>query len=139
MNSLRHLIENPIRAFALLCVAATSGFLAYVNLKLIAILSSPSWCATALQAEKITPGNTFVGLTACIDILKMQVGALAQVILINSGTFALCLGTLVIIVVAGARLAGKIFGGEVDVSRQDALPVQVVNQPENPVPVEPSA
>jgi hypothetical protein len=43
-----------------------------------------------------------------------------------------------VIVIAGAKLAGKIFGNEVDVSRQDATPVQVVNAPSEPVPVTPS-
>ena len=73
-----------------------------------------------MQAERITPGSTFVGLTACIDLLKMQLGALAKTLLIVIGTFALCLGVLVVIVLAGARLAGKMFGNEIDVSRQDA-------------------
>lgn len=119
MTLVRHLFENPIRAFALLCVAATSGFFGYLGLRLVGIISSPSWCATALQAERITPGNTFVGLTACVEILKMQVGSLANALLIVIGTFALCLGVLVVIVIAGARLAGKLFGNELDVSRQD--------------------
>jgi hypothetical protein len=118
MKTLQHLFENPIRAFALLCVAACSIFLGYVNLKLIDLLSGPDWCGKAIQAERITPGQTFQGLTGCIDIMKLQLGALAKVLLINSGTFALCLGVLVVIVIAGARLAGKLFGGEIDVSRQ---------------------
>ncbi len=113
----RHLFENPIRAFALVCVAATSGFLAYINLVLIDILRSPEWCAKAVQAERITPGNSFQGLTGCIDIMKLQIGSLAKVLLINSGTFALCLGVLVVIVVAGARLAGKLFGNEIDIDQ----------------------
>ena len=120
MRGLRHLFENPIRAFALLCVAVTSGFLGVVIWRLIGIISSPDWCSRALQAERITPGNTFAGLTACVDILKMQVGSLAQVLTISVGTLALCLGVLVVIVIAGAKLAGKIFGQEIDVARQDA-------------------
>lgn len=117
--SLRHLFENPIRLFALLCVAATSAFLCYVVYWLIEILSSPDWCARVLQAEKITPGATFAGLIACIDIAKLQVESLARVLVISVGTMALCLGVLVVIVIAGARLAGKVFGQELDVSRQD--------------------
>lgn len=110
-------LVNPIRAFALVCVAATSAFFAYLAYWLISILSSPEWCAKAVQAERITPGNTFAGLLGCIDILKMQVGSLAQALLIVIGTFALCLGVLVVIVIAGAKLAGKILGNEVNVSR----------------------
>lgn len=116
--SLRSLFENPIRAFALLCVAATSALLGYIIVWLIEIISSPDWCSRAIQAEKITPGNTFVGLTACIEIMKLQVGSLANVLLISVGTLALCLGVLVVIVLAGARLAAKLFGNEVDVSRE---------------------
>lgn len=118
--SLRNLFENPIRLFALVCVAGTSVFLMYLIVSLKDILSSPAWCGQAMQAEKITPGNTFVGLTACIDILKLQIEALSQALTISVGTLALCLGVLVVIVIAGARLAGKVFGQEIDVSRQDA-------------------
>jgi hypothetical protein len=123
---IQHMVDNPIRAFALICVAATSGFLGYVNLKLIDLLSSPEWCSKAIQAERITPGNTFQGLTGCIDILKIQLNALAKVLLINSGTFAICLGVLVIIVVAGARFVGKLFGNEVDIDQ--------IGQPRGPAP-----
>lgn len=129
--------DHPIRAFALLCVAATSVFLGYLALKLIDTLSSPNWCSTALQAERITARDTFVGLTACVDLLTIQLKALATNSQIVIGTFALCLGVLVVIVIAGARIAGKLpDGSEVDLSRQDAMPVEVVNKPDAPVPVE---
>jgi hypothetical protein len=62
--SLPHLLrDQPIRAFALACVAATSVFLGYLALTLIDTLSSPTWCSTALQAERITQKDSFVGLT----------------------------------------------------------------------------
>lgn len=112
-------LDNPIRVFALACVVATSILFGYLAIHLIGILQSPDWCGRAIQADRITPGSTFVGLTGCMDLLKMQVGALAKALLIVIGTFALCLGVLMVIVVAGARLAGKLFGNEVDVSRQD--------------------
>jgi hypothetical protein len=111
--------DNPIRIFALVCVAGTSIFFGYLAIRLIGILQSPDWCGRAIQADRITAGSTFVGLTGCMDLLKMQVGALAKALLIVIGTFALCLGVLMVIVVAGARLAGKLFGNEVDVSRDD--------------------
>ena len=119
METLR---AHPIRAFALLCVAVSSAFLAYLALKLIGTLSSPTWCGAALQAERITAKDSFVGLTACVDLLKIQLNALALNSQIVIGTFALCLGVLVVIVIAGARLAGKGPGGvEFDVSRDDAV------------------
>lgn len=121
MTVMENLRSHPIRAFALLCVAATSAFLGYLALKLIAVLSSPNWCSTALQAEKITAKDTFVGLTACVELLKIQLNALALNSQIVIGTFALCLGVLVVIVIAGARLAGKGPGGvEFDVSSDPA-------------------
>lgn len=121
MTIMENLRTHPIRAFALLCVAATSAFLAYLALRLIGTLSSPSWCSTALQAERITAKDTFVGLTACVDLLKIQLSALALNSQIVIGTFALCLGVLVVIVIAGARLAGKAPGGvEFDVSPAEA-------------------
>lgn len=121
MTIMENLRTHPIRAFALICVAATSAFLAYLALKLIGTLSSPSWCSTALQAERITAKDTFVGLTACVDLLKIQLSALALNSQIVIGTFALCLGVLVVIVIAGARLAGKGPGGvEFDVSTDPA-------------------
>lgn len=116
MTIRENLRTHPIRAFALLCVAVTSGFLAYLALRLIGTLSSPTWCSTALQAERITAKDTFVGLTACVDLLKIQLTALALNSQIVIGTFALCLGVLVVIVIAGAKLAGKGPGGvEVEV------------------------
>lgn len=121
MRLVRHIFENPIRLFALVCVAATSMFFAYLlDWRLIPVLSGFEWCGKAMQAERIIPGNQFQGLTGCIDIMKMQIDALSKIALIVTATFALCLGVLVVIVIAGARLAGKVFGGEVDISRQDA-------------------
>lgn len=134
MTIKENLRNHPIRAFALLCVAATSGFLAYLALKLIGVLSSPTWCSTALQAEKIAPGETFVGLTACVDLLKIQLTALALNSQIVISTFALCLGVLVVIVIAGARAKGELPGGaKFDVSRDD--PGDDVSQAANAVAV----
>ncbi len=126
MSAFRHLIENPIRAFALICVAATSALLGVMAWRLIDVLASPDWCSKALQAERITPGNTFVGLTACVDLLKLQLSALALNSHIVIGTFALCLGVLIVIVIAGARLAGKLFGNEIDISRDAPAAAQAV-------------
>lgn len=112
--------DQPIRAFALLCVAATSAFLGYMALLLIDTLSSPTWCSTALQAERITAKDSFVGLTACVDLLKIQLHSLAINSQIVIGTFALCLGVLIVIVIAGARLAGKLMGSEIDVAPAEA-------------------
>lgn len=137
MNIRENLRNHPIRAFALLCVAATSAFLGYLALDLIRVLSSPSWCSTALQAEKITARETFVGLTACVELLKIQLNALALNSQIVIGTFALCLGVLIVIVIAGAKFSGEGPGGvKLNVSRDDPTPVTVVNPPTDPVQTE---
>lgn len=99
--------QNPISTFAVLCVMATGAFLGYVTLQLLGVLSSPDWCGKALQAERITPGNTFVGLTACVDLLKLQVQAQASALLISIGGYNLVLVVLIVVVVAGARASGK--------------------------------
>lgn len=116
MKIREHLASNPIRAFALLCVAATSAFLAVLAWRLVNVLSSPEWCSKALQAERISTERGG-GLTSCVDLLTIQLKSLALNSHIVIGTFALCLGVLIVIVIAGARLSGKLLGNELAVSR----------------------
>jgi hypothetical protein len=97
-------IVNPIRGFAVLCVAVTSGYVMWMGWRLSNILASPDWCSKALQAERITPGNSFVGLTACVDLLKIQLKAIATDSHVFAGVVAMCLLTLIVIVIAGGRL-----------------------------------
>lgn len=108
---------TAVQVAALGLVAATSAFFGYLAYWLIETLASPGWCAKAIQAERITPGNAFQGLIGCLDLLKLQVGVLGKALLIVIGTFALCLGVLVVIVLAGAKLAGSILGNNVNVER----------------------
>lgn len=115
----RQIQQHPIRFFALICVMATSAYLGVLAWRLVDTLAGPDWCSKALQAERITARDTFVGLTACVDLLKLQLEALALNSHIVIGTFALCLAVLIVIVIAGARLAGEIMGNKIDVSRQD--------------------
>lgn len=136
---LHTLAKNPISGFAVVCVAAIGGFLAYMAMGLTDTLSSSAWCGKALQAERISPGSTFVGLTACVDLLKIQLQATADNSKIVFSAFAFSLLVLIVIVVAGAKAAGKLPGGvEFDVSRDEAQPVKVVNASDDPVPVEPN-
>lgn len=131
------LAKNPISTFAVLCVMATGAFLGFVTLRLLAVLTSSEWCGKAIQAERITPGTSFQGLTGCIDILKMQVGATANALLISMSGYNLVLIVLIVVVIAGARATFKASkdGFEANVSRDDdAVAVQVVNQPSDPVP-----
>lgn len=115
---LHTLARNPISFFAVLCVAGIGGFLAYMAMGLTDTLSSSDWCGKALQAERISPGTTFVGLTACIDLLKIQLQATADNSKIVFGAFAFSLLVLIVIVVAGAKASGTLPGGTTfDVSR----------------------
>jgi hypothetical protein len=95
--------RNPIRWAAVVCVAVTSVYIMWMSTKFLAILSSPEWCGKALQAEKISSQN-FGGLTACTDLLKIQLNAIARGFLINNGTVALCLLTLIVLVIAAGKL-----------------------------------
>lgn len=132
-------IVNPIRGFAVLIVAIIGIYIMWMGWRLSNILASPDWCSKALQAERITPGQTFVGLTACVDLLKIQLKAIATDSHIFAGVVAMCLMTLIIIVIAGARAQFSFSktGVTADMSRDDpgdALPVKVVNPPSAPVP-----
>lgn len=136
---LNTLAKNPISAFAVLCVMGTAAFLGYVTLRLLGVLSSPEWCAKALQAERITPGNTFVGLTSCVELLKLQVQAQASALLISIGGYNFVLVVLIVVVVAGAKAAGKLPGGvEFNVGKdrpgESPIPVVIEQPPSNPVP-----
>jgi hypothetical protein len=134
-------VHNPIRVFAVVCVAVTSAFVMYMSHLLIQILSSPEWCGKALQAEKISSQN-FGGLTACIDLLKIQLLSLARNSYIFGGVVALCLLTLNVIVIAGGRLSFAVSktGATANMGKEDveAIPVAVVNPPSAPVPTEPA-
>lgn len=125
MNFWRSLLQtiarNPISAFAVLCVAATAGFLGYMTHRFVDVLESEAWCGRAIQAERISAEN-FSGLTACVELLTIQLSAMATGLHISVGSFALTLLVLIVIVVAGARASGKFGTGgvEFDVSRSDA-------------------
>jgi hypothetical protein len=134
-------VHNPIRVFAVVCVAVTTAFVMYMSHLLIQILSSPEWCGKALQAEKISSQN-FGGLTACIDLLKIQLLSLARNSYIFGGVVALCLLTLNVIVIAGGRLSFAVSktGATANMGKEDveAVPVAVVNPPSEPVPTTPA-
>jgi hypothetical protein len=133
-------VHNPIRVFAVICVAVTSAFVMYMSYLLIQILSSPEWCGKALQAEKISSQN-FGGLTACIDLLKIQLKSLANNSYIFGVVTALCLLTLNVIVIAGGRLSFAVSktGATANMGKEDveAIPVEVTNSPAAPVPTIP--
>lgn len=99
-------IQNPIRGFAVLCVAVTSGFVMVMSYRLLNVLSGPGWCATALGAGKASShdGSPIKGLEACVGLLTIQLKSLADNSYIFGGVIALCLLTLIVIVIAGGKL-----------------------------------
>lgn len=117
--------KNPISTFAVLCVAATGMFLAYMAVWQTNILSSPNWCAKAMGAERMLPDQTvqqtLEALKSCNNLLMVQVSAIATDSHINHGAFALVLIVLIVVVIAGARASWKLStsGLEGSVSRHD--------------------
>jgi hypothetical protein len=105
------LANHPISFFAVFCVACTAAFLGFMTHRLLDVLESSDWCGKAIQAEKISPGSTYVGLTTCVDLLKIQLGAVATGFHIGLGAYAFSLVVLIVVVVAGARASGKMPGG----------------------------
>jgi len=102
-------IANPIRGFAVLCVAVTSAFVMYMSYHLLQILSGPGWCATALGAGKAASadGSPVKGLEACVGLLTIQLKSLATNSFVFGGVIAMCLLTLIVIVIAGGKISGE--------------------------------
>jgi hypothetical protein len=123
-------VQNPIRLFAVLCVAVTSGFVMWMNFRLLNVLSGPGWCATALGAGKASSkdGSPIKGLEACVGLLTIQLKSLANNSYIYAFVIALCLLTLIVIVIAGGRLSfkGGPTGVETDISGGAAPAAQAV-------------
>jgi hypothetical protein len=120
-------IANPIRLFAVLCVAITSAYVMYMGYVVVNILASPDWCGKALQASRISNQN-FAGLTACTDLLKIQLNAVARVSLVYAGVVALCLLTLNVIVIAGGHVSldASKSGVKADIGKDVPQAVQAV-------------
>lgn len=122
----RMIASNPISTFAVLCVAALMGFLGYMMVWQTNILSSPSWCAKSMGAEKVAPGQdptqVLEALKSCNNLLMVQLEAVATDSHINHTAGALAVLFLIIVVVAGARASFKASksGIEGSISRDDA-------------------
>jgi hypothetical protein len=128
-------INNPIRLFAVICVAVTSVFVMYMSYALLQTLSGPGWCRTALGAEKASSTDgTIKGLDACVGLLTIQLKALANNSYIFGGVIALCLLTLIVIVIAGSKLSLDASLTGVKANIGDAVPVTVTNTKSEPVP-----
>lgn len=130
--------DHPIRAVAVICVAIIGGYVMWMGWLHTEILRSADWCSKAIQAERITPGASFQGLTACIELLKIQVSAEATNSHIYAGSAAACLLALIVIVIAQGRAQFQGPGGlGGTLGPGDATPVIVANPPTAPVPTAP--
>lgn len=99
-------VRYTIRAFALVCVAVTSGFIMWMAYRVTETLSGPGWCRTALGAEKASATDgTIKGLDACVGLLTIQLKSLATNSHILFGVIALCLLVLIVIVIAGGEVS----------------------------------
>lgn len=97
-------ILNPIRAFAVLCVAVISGFVMYMRYWQIEVLASPDWCNRAMKAEQLAEKSRLDAALACVGLQGTQIKAIANNSYIDGGTIAFCLLTLIVIVIAGGKL-----------------------------------
>lgn len=97
--------NQPVRAFALLCVAVTTAYVMYMGVRHTDILSGPGWCNRTLQADKMAAASNFDALQSCIGLLSIQLKAIALDSHIYAGVVALCLLALMVIVVAGGHLS----------------------------------
>jgi hypothetical protein len=98
--------KHLIRAFALVCVAVTSGYVMWMAYRVTETLSGPGWCRTALGAEKASATDgTIKGLDACVGLLTIQLKSLATNSHILFGVIALCLLVLIVIVIAGGEIS----------------------------------
>lgn len=104
MTRFFEITQNKVLAFALICVAASSAFVMWMQITLVTTLSSPDWCARAINAEQLAAVRGQSSIAICANLFDKQLGSLAIGLFINAGTNALALLVLIVIVVAGGKL-----------------------------------
>lgn len=118
--------NQPVRFFALICVAVTSAFVMYMRYWQLQTLSSPDWCNRAMKAEQIQDSSRLDAALACVGLQKVQIEAIATNSFIDGGTIALCLLALMVIVVAGGHLSVASKLGSVNIGRDKVEAAQHV-------------
>lgn len=117
--------HNSIRTFALICVAVTSVFLMGMAVWYTQLVVDKGWCSRAIGAEQAADGGTRqrsdTAVEACMGLLDKQVGILGLNSHILIGILALCLLSLMVIVVAGGKLSftGGPKGVSANIGRED--------------------
>lgn len=116
-----------ILGWALAAVLVSSAVLIALIFWLVWLLGVSDWCGRALGAAKYVTGRPDYAINDCFELLKMQIKALAEPLLIAVLALAGCLGVLVVIVLANGRLSFKTPGGvEGNVSRDVGSAAQTV-------------
>ena len=87
-----------------LCVFTASAVLIVLAFQLTGMLSSDQWCNTALGADAGVRSTNLDAARACVELLTIQLKAIALNSVIAIGVLALCLLALVVIVIAEGRL-----------------------------------
>lgn len=98
-------IQNPIRGFAVLCVAVIAAYIMWMGWKLNETLSGSGWCAKAIGADNADKDTTIDIAASCVGLLTIQLKSIATNSHILFGVVALCLLTLIVIVIAGGKLS----------------------------------
>ncbi len=111
--------QHPIRAFAVLIVAVIVGFAIYMTVWMTEVLAGQSWCAKAIGADRITADSKIDIAASCVGLLTIQLKAIATNSHVFVGMFALAMLTIVVVVVAGAKVSAKTPWGELGVSPAD--------------------
>jgi len=114
--------RSGVQRWALFATGASSAFTIGISIWLINLLSGRDWCGQALGAAKYATGRPEYAVSACFGLMNKQVDALAKALLISSGTQALCLLVLVVIVLANGRFSANASkdGGSLNIGRDEA-------------------
>jgi hypothetical protein len=118
--------NQPVRFFALVCVAILSAFVMVMRYRELQVLASPDWCNRVLKADQIAPASRMDAALACVGMQKLQIEAYATNSFIDGGTIALCLVALMVIVVASGHLSFASKLGSINVGRDKVDPAQFV-------------
>lgn len=122
--------RNPIRWVAVLCVAVISTYVMVIAYRINEVLAGPTWCSRAIGADKADANSRVDAAGSCIGLLTIQLKSLATNSHILFGVVALCLLTLIVIVIAGGKLdvdlPEKLGGGGLHMGRDAPAAAQTV-------------
>ncbi len=115
---------TPLTKIAIWIVSVITLFIMVISSVLIYLLQS-DWCAIAVGNAKYVNGRPETAITGCIDLLKLQVGALAtQGWISNVGLVSVLFILMVIVIARGkANVDASATGLKVNVSGNEAVDI----------------